>query len=167
MPETEGAVLPDTWTTTENVLWKTDLAGRGWSSPVVWGNKVFLTAVVNVGESEEPKKGLYFGGNREKPPETLHQWKVYCLDLNSGAILWEKQVHEGIPTSAVHLKNSYASETPVTDGKRLYVYFGNVGLYCFDLDGRELWGQKWAAHKTRSAGVPPPRRSSIRIASTL
>ncbi len=149
VPETDAAKLPDTWSTTQNVLWKTDLDGRGWSSPVVWGDKVFLSTVVNLGESEAPKKGLYFGGDRPKPPEAVHQWKVYCLDLKSGTVLWDRMVHEGPPQSSIHLKNSYASETPVTDGRRLYVYFGNVGLYCLDLDGKEIWSQKWTPHKTR------------------
>ena len=149
IPAAEAANLPDTWSTTDNVRWKTDVPGRGWSSPVVWGNKVFLTTVINSGASEAPKKGLYFGGERPKPPETPHQWKVYCLDVNTGNILWDKVAHEGPPESSIHIKNSYASETPVTDGKRLYVYFGNLGVYCYDLDGKELWQQKWTPHKTR------------------
>ena len=111
--------LPDHWSATENVVWKTDIPGRGWSSPIVWGNRVFLTTTNNTGKSEEPKKGLYFGGDRPKPPEAVHQWKVLCLDLKTGDILWERQVHEGSPGSSIHLKNSYASETPVTDGERL------------------------------------------------
>jgi outer membrane protein assembly factor BamB len=149
IPDSDPKNLPDTWSTTDNVLWKTDLPGRGWSSPIVWGNKVFLTAVINVGESEAPKKGLYFGGDRPKPPETPHQWKVFCLDLNTGSILWDKLVHEGPPEGSIHLKNSFASETPVTDGRRVYAYFGNLGMFCFDLDGREIWSQKWTPHKTR------------------
>ena len=75
--------LPDRWSATENVAWKADIPGRGWSSPVVWENRVFLTTVVNLGMSEEPKKGLYFGGNRPKPPDAMHQWLVLCLDLES------------------------------------------------------------------------------------
>jgi outer membrane protein assembly factor BamB len=149
IPESESANLPDFWSTTESVLWKTDLPGRGWSSPVVWGNKVFLTTVINTAESEPPKKGLYFGGERPKPPETPHQWKVYCLNRNTGTVEWDRLVHEGPPEGAIHIKNSYASETPVTDGRRLYCYFGNQGLYCFDLDGHEIWSQKWTPHKTR------------------
>ena len=145
----EGDALPDRWSATENVAWKTDVPGRGWSSPIVWGNLVFLTTVVNLGESEEPKKGLYFGGNRLKPAESVHQWKVFCLNLETGAVLWERQVHEGAPSSPIHLKNSYASETPVTDGERVYAYFGNLGLFCFDFEGNSLWTRPFEAHKTR------------------
>ncbi len=141
--------LPLTWSATKNVEWKTDLPGRGWSSPIVWDNRVFLTTVVNLGESEFPKKGLYFGGNRLKPPESVHQWKVLCLDLTSGKPLWEKQVHQGKPVTGIHLKNSFASETPVTDGRHVYAYFGNLGVYCFDFDGRLVWSKPLAPHKTR------------------
>ncbi|MBS0206988.1 MAG: hypothetical protein JSS49_29280 [Planctomycetes bacterium] len=84
--------------------------------------KTFLTTVINTGSSEEPKKGLYFGWDRPKAPETVHQWKVLCLDLKTGSILWEQQVHAGKPETPIHLKSSYASETPVTDGKRVYCY---------------------------------------------
>ena len=137
-----GTQVPDRWSATENVAWKTDLPGRGWSSPVVWGNKIFLTAVVNLGESESPKKGLYFGGDRLEIPKSEHQWKVFCLDLATGKIVWEKTVQKGPPSASIHLKNSFASETPVTDGERVYVAFGNVGLFAFDLDGKEVWSRK-------------------------
>lgn len=135
----DGASVPDTWSATESVAWKADIPGRGWSSPVVWGDTVFLTSVVSQGELEEPKKGLYFGGNRLDAPDTVHQWKIYALDRTTGTLRWEKQVHEGKPGTPRHLKNSYASETPVTDGERLYVYFGNVGLYCLDFEGNVVW----------------------------
>jgi hypothetical protein len=65
--------LPDKWSATENVEWKTDLPGRGWSCPIVWGDRVFLTTVINEGKTEDPKKGLYFGGERPKFPDTVHQ----------------------------------------------------------------------------------------------
>jgi len=131
--------LPDRWSATENVAWKTDIPGRGWSSPIVWGDRIFLTTVINAGTSEEPKKGLYFGGDRKQLPEDVHQWKVLCLELGTGNILWERLVHEGKPNSSIHLKSSYASETPVTDGERLYCSFGNLGVYCFDMEGKKLW----------------------------
>ena len=144
-----GAYLPDRWSAEENVTWKTEIPGRGWSSPIVARDRVFLTAVVNLGESEEPKKGLYFGGDRRKPPESDHEWKVLCLDLQTGRVLWQRLVHSGRPVTPIHLKNSYASETPVTDGERLYAYFGNLGIFCFDLDGRPIWSKRFEPHPIR------------------
>lgn len=144
-----GSNLPDHWSTTENIAWKTDIPGRGWSSPIVWGNKIFLTTCINSGESEEPKKGLYFGGERPKPSTDEHEWKVVCLDLSTGSILWEQTAHKGVPATPRHIKNSYASETPVTDGQRVYVYFGNVGVYCYDLDGKPLWTKELEPRKMR------------------
>ncbi|MDQ3625121.1 MAG: PQQ-binding-like beta-propeller repeat protein, partial [Verrucomicrobiota bacterium] len=131
--------------------WKTEIPGRGWSSPIVWGDRVFLTTVVSHGETEEPKKGLYFGGNRPEPPKAEHEWSVLCLDLPSGEVRWKKAVQRGQPQTAIHLKNSFASETPVTDGDRLYVCFGNVGLFCLDLEGREVWDHPLEPRPTRFA----------------
>lgn len=147
----DGADLPEHWSDTENVAWVTDIPGRGWSSPVVWGERVFLTTCVNTGTTEEAKKGLYFGGNREEAPTTVHEWKVVCLDLASGDQLWEQTVHKGVPEKSLHIKNSYASETPVTDGEHFYAYFGNVGLFCFDMDGEEVWSKRFAPVETRYA----------------
>lgn len=144
----DDAALPETWSTTENVAWKTPIPGRGWSSPVIWGDRILLTSVVSSVEPEAPKKGLYFGGNRKAPADE-HRWMVYCLDWETGRLLWEKEVLRSVPASDRHLKNSYASETPVTDGQRFYVYFGNVGLFCFDFDGKLLWSKEWTPVKTR------------------
>jgi outer membrane protein assembly factor BamB len=140
--------LPDTWSKTENIAWKTDIPGVGWSSPIVWGNRIFLTSVVSAVEQEPPKKGLYFGGDRGVSPGE-HRYVVYCLDWKTGRILWEREVYKGAPTSTRHLKNSYASETPVTDGARVYTYFGNVGVFVFDLNGKPVWQQKFEPRKTR------------------
>lgn len=144
-----NANLPDKWSATENVAWKTDVAGRAWSSPIVWGNRVFLTTVVNLGESEPPKKGLYFGGNRPEPSKAEHQWKVLCLDLATGKVQWEKIVHRGAPQTAIHLKSSYGAETPVTDGERVYAYFGNVGVFALTLEGKEVWSQRFEPRSMR------------------
>lgn len=146
-----NANLPDHWSATENVEWKADIPGRGWSSPIVWGNSIFLSTVINTGASERLKKGLYMGGERPEIPKSIHQWKVICIDLESGKTRWDKTVREGIPTAPTHLKNSYASETPVTDGKHLYVCFGNVGIYCFDFEGNEVWKFDLAARPMRLA----------------
>ena len=131
--------LPISWDNQKNVLWTADIPGRGWSCPVVWGDKIFLTTVASEGQVEEAKKGLYLGGNRNKPSTDTHHWIVYCFDWNSGEILRQNTVHIGKPAEPVHIKNTYASETPVTDGERVYFYFGNLGVFCFDLDGNEVW----------------------------
>ena len=144
----EDPTLPDKWSTTENVAWKADIPGMGWSSPAVWGDHIFLTSVVSSVEGEAPKKGLYFGGER-KPATDLHRWMVYCIDFKTGKIRWEQEVKKGPPENPRHLKNSYASETPVTDGERVYAYFGNVGLFCFDMNGKPLWSKKWGPYATR------------------
>ncbi len=143
------ARLPARWSATENVEWKTDLAGRSWSSPVIWGNRVFLTTVVTTGESEPPKKGLYFGGERPEPSKAEHLWKVICLELGTGRVEWEKVVHRAAPQTPIHLKSSYGAETPVVDGERLYAHFGGVGIFALSHEGREIWSHPLPARKTR------------------
>jgi len=145
-----GSNLPDRWSATENVAWKTDVPGRGWSSPIVWGNRIILTTAVNSGELETPKKGLYFGGNRPEPRQVQLDYRVLCLDLSSGKLLWDQSVHQGPSDSPIHLKNSFASETPVTDGERVYAYFGNQGLYCFDLEGNPEWSKRFEPRPMRN-----------------
>jgi outer membrane protein assembly factor BamB len=142
--------LPEQWSAAENVAWKAEIPGRGWSSPIVWGDRVFVTTAVDSGASESPKKGLYLGGERPNAPRPEHEWKLVCLDLSSGKMRWEHVVHRGEPPGPKHLKNSYASETPVTDGERVYVCVGNVGVYCLDFAGREVWSKPLPAHKTRN-----------------
>ncbi|MSR59459.1 MAG: serine/threonine protein kinase [Planctomycetaceae bacterium] len=146
----ENPRLPLRWSATENVAWKTDIPGRGWASPIVWGDQVFLTTVVNTGETPEAKKGLYFGGDQSKPPTTEHIWKVYSLSLTDGSILWEQIAHKGVPLTSLHIKNTFASETPVTDGERVYALFGNLGLFCYDLAGKLIWSNTIQPHRTRA-----------------
>ena len=159
--------LPERWGTNENVAWKVEVAGRGWSSPIVWGNRVFVTTVVSDGETEEPKKGLYFGGERNDIPKGTQHWMVLCLDLGSGRELWRREAYAGPGPNRLHVKNTFASETPVTDGERVYAYFGNVGLFCYDMEGKRLWSTNWPAVKTRngwgSAGSPVLHRDRIFI----
>ncbi len=131
--------LPDTWDQETNVRWAADIPGWGWSSPVVWGQRVFVTAVHADSDYEGPKAGMYLGRGRQEPPGGVHYWKVYCLDLETGELLWERQAHRGVPTFPRHPKSTYASETPTTDGERLYVLFGDLGLYAYDFDGNQLW----------------------------
>ena len=142
--------LPDHWSTNENVAWKIEVPGRGWSSPVVWGGRVFVTTVVSEAEMESPKKGLYFGGERSELSQATHHWLVLCFDLGSGRELWRREAHRGTAPNRLHVKNTYASETPVTDGERVYASFGNVGVFCFDLEGHKLWSTNWPPVKTRN-----------------
>ena len=120
---------PTHWSATTNVAWKRDLPGRGWSSPIVWGQRIFLTTCVSTGAEREARKGLYMQDlNADRyPRETnVHLYKVYCLDLSNGKVLWERVAHQGIPAKPHHIKNSLASETPATDGERVYALFGNL-----------------------------------------
>ncbi len=150
----DGAKLPSAWSATTNVVWKTAIPGKSWSSPIVWGDKVFVTSAVSGQAVEPPRKGLYvwrFWGTREADE---YRCMIYCLDFATGKLLWERAVYKGPAPGAIHMKNSYASETPVTDGEHVYASFGNVGLFCVDMDGREVWSQKWGFFPTRFAWGP-------------
>ena len=139
--------LPEQWSTTENVEWVTDIPGLGWSSPVVWGQRVFLTTVIAVGEFEQPKPGLYAPNGRPEPVPLEHEWRVYCLDLETGAVVWQRAVKSGLPAFPRHMKNTYASETPATDGEHVYARFGDLGLYVFDMESGA-----WPVRLTRWCG---------------
>ena len=140
--------LPDTWSPTENVVWTLNVPGLGWSSSVVWGDHLFITSVVNTGTQEPPRPGFYLGN---WPASTApHRWMVYDVDVQSGKIRWSREVSSAPPSLPKHLKNSYASETPVTDGERVYVYFGNAGLFAFDMNGNPVWSKPLPALKTRN-----------------
>lgn len=141
--------LPDAWSNTNQVLWKAQVPGKGWSCPVVWGKRVFVTSVAGEGAPSEPRKGLYIENLQGKAPEGIHRWLVHCLDLETGKVLWIKEAHKGRPETTIHVKNTYASATPVTDGERVYAYFGNLGLYCYAKDGKELWSRHWGGFPTR------------------
>lgn len=140
--------LPTTWSTTQNVSWVTDVPGYGWACPIVWGDKVFIATVISDEENDKPRKGLYQGLGVRVPAKGIHHWMVYCYDLNSGQKLWSHEAHSGAPAIPRHPKSTYASETPATDGERLYVLFGDVGLFCYDMDGKPLWSRKINPEKT-------------------
>jgi outer membrane protein assembly factor BamB len=140
---------PDEWSASKNVMWKADIAGRGWSSPIVAGDRVFVTSVVSDGKLTEQRKGLYIQDLAGQVPPGEHRWVVHCLDLKTGKPVWTRDAAKGKPEGPIHIKNSYASETPVTDGERVYAYFGNVGLFCYDLEGKELWSRKFPVVRTR------------------
>jgi hypothetical protein len=144
----DDPALPDTWSATQNVKWKVPIAGLGWSSPVVWGDHVFVTTVVNSTQQDPPKPGFYLGD--WAAATAPHRWMVYDIDFSSGKVRWEREVGSAPPAKAKHLKNTYASETPITDGERVYAYFGNLGLYAFDMSGKPVWSKPLGPFKTRN-----------------
>lgn len=150
----QEAIPPERWSASENIRWKTDLPGLGWACPIVAGKRIYLTTCVSAGKVREPQKGLYLNdlnANKYPPDKSRHEWRVYCLDLESGKVLWERTAHAGVPAKPHHIKNTLASETPATDGKRVYALFGNLGLYTYDLDGKLLWKIDIPARETQMA----------------
>lgn len=147
-----GETLPDTWSTTENVVWKAELPGWGWSSPVVWGDKIFVTTAVSDTAREKLRVGGYPGGHVK--PTDVHRWITYCLDFDTGKIVWQREAHRGVPPEERHPKNSYANATPITDGERVYAHFGNIGMFCYDTDGNPQWEQRWGSFPIRGGWGP-------------
>ena len=139
--------LPVEWNAEKNIAWKADVTGLGWSSPIVWGGKIFLTSAARTAGDEPPQVGLYLGKSRGQGE---HRFLVACYDFESGKKLWEREVHRGVPARTIHLKNSFATATAMTDGERVVALFHDVGLFAFDLDGRPLWNVPVKATKTRA-----------------
>ncbi len=144
----DDARLPEVWDATTHVRWSVDVPGQGWGSPIVWGNRVFLTAVVSDEQNVLPSKGLYLGEGQRDPAKGIHHWLTLCYDLTTGRELWRHEAHTGQPTVPRHPKSSYAAETPVTDGQRVYSLFGDVGLYAYDFEGNLLWSRVVEPKKT-------------------
>lgn len=136
----EGTKTPTSWDVGKpsNVRWKTPIPGLSVSSPIVWGDKVFVTTAISSDPNARLRHGLY-GDVEPVNDVTKHLWKVFALDKRSGKILWEKTAHEGVPRTKRHPKSSQASCTPVTDGKTLVAFFGSEGLHAYDMDGKLLW----------------------------
>jgi len=156
---------PTEWTAEKNVAWKVAIPGAGSSSPVIWGDKVFLTTAINKQpdlkkpprmsrrdlytkfdkdgdgqlNDEERSAAQDFIIERANSGLATHQFVVLCFDRKSGEKIWEKAVNERKPITGHHPDGNYAAASPVTDGKNLFVNFGSMGLYCFDLEGNEIW----------------------------
>jgi outer membrane protein assembly factor BamB len=137
--------LPTTWSATKNIKWKTPIAGRGHSSPIVWGNKIFLTTAIEGPLVPGAKAVKHMDGDKEYVhPDSVgadhkHLFKIICLSRETGKILWEQTSFEGTPYDDRHRKSSFASSTPATDGKYVYAFFGSEGLYAYDTKGKFAW----------------------------
>jgi len=122
---------PTSWSETNNVKWKVDLPGKGHSTPIVWGNTIFVTSAVD-GEKQ----------TTSNEPGSVLQFVVLAYDKNSGRELWKKVLIEEKPADGTsHVDGSWASNSPVTDGKYIYAYFGSRGLYCLDMQGNQIWSR--------------------------
>ena len=135
---------PIEWSEKKNVKWKVAIDGKGSSTPIIWGDKVFLLTAINTGKvdpslpkpEDQPKRvfGITY-------PNTNYQSVVLCLDRKTGKQRWRKVASERIPHEGHHGDNDFASASPTTDGERLYCWFGSQGLFCYDLNGKKLWGR--------------------------
>ncbi len=152
-PEKE---LPAEWGGDKNVAWKVKLDGYGWSCPIVVGDKVFVTTAVS-DKQKKPTGGFGgFGGGagggrggfgNRRPPDEVYKWEVYCLNAADGKVIWKQVAAERKPAIPVHGSNTYATETPVTDGERVYAYFGMHGVYCYDLAGKQVWKKDLGSYR--------------------
>lgn len=152
--------LPVEWSATKNIKWKTAIAGRGHSSPIVWGNKIFLTTALDGDVIPGAKAGVthkLLDGTDFVHPDAMgadrkHTFKVICLDRESGKIVWERVAYEGAVADSRHKKASFASSTPATDGKYVFAFFGTEGLYAYDYQGKLVWKQNLGTLGTASVG---------------
>ncbi len=136
----DGQNLPEAWDAEKGtaIKWKTRIPGLAHSSPIVWGDKVFVTTAVSSKPDASFKRGLYGDGDASED-RSVHQWKVYCLDKKSGKVLWEQIAYQGEPKEKRHIKSTYASSTPVTDGRYVVAFFGSQGVYAYDMKGKLAW----------------------------
>lgn len=145
----DDPALPVSWSETDNVVWKTPVPGMGWSSPVVWDDHVFLTSAISAGTEPAPVPGLYDEHDHVKA-SAAQRWTVYDVDFTTGKIRWARELRSEHPPLLRHIKNSYASETPVTDGERVYVYFGSIGLIAaLDMQGETVWTKEIVPYNTQ------------------
>jgi outer membrane protein assembly factor BamB len=163
-PESQGISnergLPATWDEKTNIRWKAAIAGRGFSQPIIWGNRIFLTTDVE-GAAEptgyKPPKRIIDGQEFVHPDWTgtdkIHTFKTICLDRETGKTLWEQTSYEGKVYDYRHKRGNYAAPSPVTDGRLVYTYFGSEGVYCYDFKGKLIWKKSLGNIGTIGMGV--------------
>ncbi|HVG84773.1 MAG TPA: PQQ-binding-like beta-propeller repeat protein [Vicinamibacterales bacterium] len=136
----EGQHLPDRWNPSsgEAILWRTPIPGLAHSSPVVWGDLVFVTSAISSRADASFKPGLYGDGDASDD-RSRHRWMLYALDRRTGRLAWERVAAEGDPRNKRHIKSTYASATPATDGRLVVAWFGSQGVFAYDLSGAALW----------------------------
>jgi outer membrane protein assembly factor BamB len=145
----DNADLPESFDLNrmQNIRWKAEIPGLGLSSPVIWGNKLFITTAVSQNDKEGLKPGIY-GNVTPVDDASVHEWRVYCFDKNTGKIIWEKTPVTGIPKMKRHPKSTHANTSVATDGKYVVVFFGSEGLFCYDMNGILQWQKNFGVLKS-------------------
>ena len=153
------ATPPIAWTP-GNAKWKTPIAGRGNSSPIVWGDKIIVLSAVETDREKEgaekdssqdeqqPNSGRRRGFRRRPAPTKFHEFYVVCVNRDTGQELWKTKVAEAVPHEAGHNTNTFASGSPVTDGKHIWASFNSFGLFCLDMDGNVKWDRQFGKMQT-------------------
>jgi outer membrane protein assembly factor BamB len=145
----DNANLPETFDLGKmiNIRWKTEIPGLGLSSPVIWGNKIFITSALSQADRAGYKPGLY-GDITPVKDSSIHEWKVYCIDKYSGKMIWEKTSYKGIPKMKRHPKSTHANTSVATDGNYVVAFFGSEGLFCYDMSGTLVWQKNFGLLKS-------------------
>ena len=145
-PDASGAAdkqkLPVRWDAAKgrNIAWKSAIPGLAHSSPIVWGDHVFVTTAISSRPNANFKRGLY--GDGDASDDTSPQeWKLYCLNLKTGAVIWDRVAYKGQPKEKRHIKSTYSNATPATDGEVVVAFFGSQGIFGYDLNGNALWNR--------------------------
>ncbi|MFV0445303.1 MAG: PQQ-binding-like beta-propeller repeat protein [Planctomycetaceae bacterium] len=153
------------WSETENVRWKIALPGEGSGTPAVWGDRVIVTAAVETDQlADQPATPDETA--KTTPPKNLYQFVVFCLDRSTGDLVWQRTAIEDVPREGRHSTNTYASASPITDGKHIWVSFGTKGLYCFNFQGQLQWSRDLGEMRTRSGwgeGATPAVHDDVLI----
>jgi len=147
---------PAEFSETKNIKWKIAIPGKGHSTPIIWGDQIFLTTAIPIGEKpKEPESNNEGQTQRRRmssnSTDLVHKFAVMSINRNSGEVLWKTVVKEEVPQERTHALGSWASNSPVTDGKNLYAYFGSRGLFCLDLNGNVLWKRDFGQMEKRNS----------------
>lgn len=141
------------WSDTGNIKWKAAIPGRGHSSPVLWGDKIFVTTAVTAAPMRDAPRRRRSGPGGDSGPQPEHRFELICLDKKTGKVLWQRTATTTTPHEGYHnMYGSFASNSPVTDGKHVYAFFGSRGVYCYDLDGKLTWQKDLGVKMTMRLG---------------
>ncbi|MDP3003057.1 MAG: PQQ-binding-like beta-propeller repeat protein [Bacteroidales bacterium] len=130
-----------------NIRWKVEIPGFGLSSPVIWDSKLFITTAISQADNSGFKPGIY-GDISPVKDSSVHEWKVYCIDKNTGKMIWDRTSYKGIPKMKRHPKSTHANTSVATDGKYVVAFFGSEGLFCYDMSGNLLWQKSFGLLKS-------------------